>query len=230
DGGLLDDARGVGERVVLRASRVALLRDRPPRARPGGGLRRAEGMEPRGSRAVARAEPRVRAGTRRGRRVGGRCAAGRGAVGRGARRGRAGRCGAGGRGTPERCARARRARGRRLRRLLEDGGVHVFDGAMGTLLYSRGVFVNVCYDALSLERPELVRAIHEEYVEAGAEILETNTFGANPVKLSAYGLEGRTEEINRAAAELARAAADGRAVVAGAIGPLGVRIEIGRAT
>jgi homocysteine S-methyltransferase len=113
--------------------------------------------------------------------------------------------------------------------LIEDGRVHVFDGAMGTLLYSRGVFVNVCYDELNLSRPELVEGIHREYVSAGAEILETNTFGANPIKLSSYGLSERTEEVNAAAARLARRVADSvsnRSVaVAGAIGPLGVRIE-----
>jgi methionine synthase / methylenetetrahydrofolate reductase(NADPH) len=109
--------------------------------------------------------------------------------------------------------------------LLEDGHVHVFDGAMGTLLYSRGVFVNVCYDELNLSRPDLVRDIHQEYVSAGAEILETNTFGANPVKLSPYGLADRTEEINAVAAGLAREAAGQHTAVAGAIGPLGIRIE-----
>ncbi|NNF11989.1 MAG: bifunctional homocysteine S-methyltransferase/methylenetetrahydrofolate reductase [Gemmatimonadetes bacterium] len=109
--------------------------------------------------------------------------------------------------------------------MLDDGRVHVFDGAMGTLLYSRGVFVNVCYDELNLSRPELVEAIHQEYAAAGAEILETNTFGANPVKLSSYGLEGRTEELNEVAARLARKAAGGDIAVAGAIGPLGIRIE-----
>ena len=112
-----------------------------------------------------------------------------------------------------------------MRKLIDDGRVHVFDGAMGTLLYGRGVFVNVCYDELNLTRPELVRTIHEEYAAAGAEILETNTFGANPVKLSSYGLEARTEEINRIAVGLARAGARGAAAVCGAIGPLGIRIE-----
>lgn len=112
-----------------------------------------------------------------------------------------------------------------MKSLIDDGRVHVFDGAMGTLLYGRGVFVNVCYDELNLSRPDLVRQIHEEYVAAGAEILETNTFGANPVKLSSYGLDGRTEEINRAAVALAREAAGRRARVAGAVGPLGIRIE-----
>lgn len=114
--------------------------------------------------------------------------------------------------------------GGRLRELLDDGRVHVFDGAMGTLLYARGVFVNVCYDALVVDEPDLVRRIHAEYAAAGAEILETNTFGANPVKLSAHGLDERTEEINREAARLARDAGGGTVVV-GAIGPLGIRIE-----
>jgi homocysteine S-methyltransferase len=113
----------------------------------------------------------------------------------------------------------------RLRDLLEDGRVHVLDGAMGTMLYARGVFVNVCYDELNLTHPTLVRDVHEAYVRAGAEILETNTFGANPVKLSSFGLAERTEEINCAAVRLAREAGNARAVVVGAVGPLGVRIE-----
>jgi len=112
-----------------------------------------------------------------------------------------------------------------MRHLIDDGGVHVFDGAMGTLLYNRGVFVNVCYDELNVRRPEIVRKIHEEYVAAGADILETNIFGANPVKLSSYGLADRTEEINETAARLAKEAAGTAASVAGAIGPLGIRIE-----
>jgi homocysteine S-methyltransferase len=119
-------------------------------------------------------------------------------------------------------------RGDAVRELIEDGRVHVFDGAMGTLLYSRGVFVNVCYDELNVSRPELVRSIHAEYVSAGAELLETNTFGANPIKLSSFGLDNRTEEINAAATRLARAAterAPARVFVTGAIGPLGIRIE-----
>lgn len=112
-----------------------------------------------------------------------------------------------------------------MRELIEDGRVHVFDGAMGTELYGRGIFVNVCYDQVSLDHPDVVKRIHKEYVDAGAEILETNTFGANPVKLSSYGLEERTEEINAVAARLVREASRGRAKVAGAIGPLGVRID-----
>ncbi len=112
-----------------------------------------------------------------------------------------------------------------LRDLIADGRVHVVDGAMGTMLYSKGVFVNVCYDELNLSQPKLVQGVHEEYVRAGAELLETNTFGANPVKLAGYGLAERTEEINRAAAQIARRAAKGQALVLGAIGPLGIRIE-----
>ncbi len=112
-----------------------------------------------------------------------------------------------------------------LRDLLNDGKVHVLDGAMGTMLYSKGFFLNVCYDELNLKQPRLVREVHEEYVRAGAEILETNTFGANPVKLGSFGLADETEKINQAAAELARAASGGRTSVAGAMGPLGVRLE-----
>ena len=112
-----------------------------------------------------------------------------------------------------------------LRDLIADGRVHVFDGAMGTVLYAKGFYLNVCYDELSLRQPKLIEEVHTAYVRAGAEILETNTFGANPFKLTAYGLADETESINRAAAEAARRAAGGRASVVGAIGPLGVRLE-----
>src|ERR671937_296686 len=112
-----------------------------------------------------------------------------------------------------------------LRELIADTRVHVLDGAMGTMLYNRGVFVNVCYDELSLSQPALVQEVHQAYVQAGAEILETNTFGANPVKLSSHGLDESTEAINRAAVSIARRAANGRALVVGAIGPLGIRLE-----
>src|SRR5258708_851025 len=96
---------------------------------------------------------------------------------------------------------------------------------MGTMLYGKGFFLNVCYDELNLKQPRLVQEVHAEYVRAGAEILETNTFGATPLKLNSYGLADETEKINRTAAELARAAAGGKASVVGAIGPLGIRIE-----
>jgi homocysteine S-methyltransferase len=112
-----------------------------------------------------------------------------------------------------------------LRELLADGRTHLFDGAMGTVLYGRGVFLNVCYDELNLRQPDLIRDIHREYVKAGADLIETNTFGANPRKLAQYGLGSDTEAINRAAARLAREAAGTRAAVVGAIGPLGIRIE-----
>src|SRR5919106_595567 len=104
-----------------------------------------------------------------------------------------------------------------LRTLIDDGRVHVMDGAMGTMLYAKGFFLNVCYDELNLKQPRLVQEVHAEYVRAGAEILETNTFGANPLKLNSYGLADETERINQAAAELARSAAGGRASVLGAI-------------
>jgi methionine synthase I (cobalamin-dependent)/5,10-methylenetetrahydrofolate reductase len=113
----------------------------------------------------------------------------------------------------------------RLTEMIADGRVHVMDGAMGTMLYSKGVFVNVCYDELNLKEPKLVQGVHEDYVRAGAEIIETNTFGANPVKLSAFGLDDKTEEVNRAAGKIARNATRDRACVVGAIGPLGIRIE-----
>ena len=119
----------------------------------------------------------------------------------------------------------REAKDSALRRLIDDGRVHVMDGAMGTELYASGVFVNVSYDGLNLETPDVVENVHRNYVNAGAEVIETNTFGANPVKLSSYGLADRTVEINAAAVELARKAAQGRALVVGAIGPLGIRIE-----
>ncbi len=112
-----------------------------------------------------------------------------------------------------------------LAELIGDGRVHVVDGAMGTMLYGRGMFLNVCYDELNLKQPDLVRDIHREYVRAGAELIETNTFGANPIKLATCGLADETERINTVAAGLAREAAGERAAVAGAIGPLGIRIE-----
>ena len=104
--------------------------------------------------------------------------------------------------------------------------VLVADGAMGTMLYSRGVFINRCFDELNLAQPDLVRQIHREYVKAGAEILETNTFGANRARLAAFGIAEKVAAINQAGVRLAReAAADSNAFVAGAVGPLGVRIE-----
>ena len=83
----------------------------------------------------------------------------------------------------------------------------VFDGAMGTMLYARGVFVNTCFDEVCLSRPSLVSEIHDAYVAAGADVIESNSFGANRIKLARYGLADRVREINLAAAKLARTAA-----------------------
>jgi len=106
------------------------------------------------------------------------------------------------------------------------------DGAMGTVLYARGVFINRCYDELNLSDPSLILSIHEEYLQSGAEILETNTFGANRFRLTRHGLASKVAEINAAGVKLARQAVDhiqekqaGTAYVAGSIGPLGVRLE-----
>lgn len=112
-----------------------------------------------------------------------------------------------------------------FRNLLESDRIHVCDGAMGTMLYAKGVYINRCYDELNLSNPDLVREIHTEYLRAGAEIIETNTFGATAHKLHQYGLEGSLRDINIAAARIAREAAAEKAYVAGAIGPLGLRIE-----
>jgi methionine synthase / methylenetetrahydrofolate reductase(NADPH) len=103
--------------------------------------------------------------------------------------------------------------------------VLVCDGAMGTMLYAKGVFLNRSFDELNLTRPELVLAVHQAYALAGADVIETNTFGANRVKLAPFGLGDRTVEINREGARLARQAARDQVYVAGAMGPLGVRIE-----
>ncbi len=112
-----------------------------------------------------------------------------------------------------------------FREALESGRVILFDGAMGTEIYRRGVFLNKCYDDLCRTAPDLVRDVHESYRGAGAEVLETNSFGANRIRLKGYGLEGAVAEINRAAASLAREVAGEELFVAGSMGPLGVRIE-----
>src|SRR5512147_2205457 len=101
------------------------------------------------------------------------------------------------------------------------------DGAMGTLLHSRGVAFDRCFDELNLTDPAVVVGVHREYLEGGARISLTNTFGANRFKLGKFGLEGRLEAINRAGVELARQAiaeSSKDAFVAGDVGPLGVRI------
>lgn len=106
------------------------------------------------------------------------------------------------------------------------------DGAMGTLLYAKGIYINKCYDELNLAQPDLIRNIHSEYLNAGADIIETNTFGGNSFRLARHGLTEQVREINRRGALLAREAADAfnlkkaaSALVAGSVGPLGIRIE-----
>jgi methionine synthase I (cobalamin-dependent)/5,10-methylenetetrahydrofolate reductase len=106
------------------------------------------------------------------------------------------------------------------------------DGAMGTMLYGRGIFINRCYDELNLSQPETVAAVHAEYLQAGAQIVETNTFGGNAFRLERYGLRDKVWAINRAGVTIARQCVDQMrekqatdAYVAGAIGPLGVRLE-----
>jgi homocysteine S-methyltransferase len=114
-----------------------------------------------------------------------------------------------------------------LQRLMDPEALVLFDGAMGTMLYAKGVFINQCYDELNIRSPDLVRDVHRAYVKAGAEVLETNSFGANRLKLATFGLAAQTRELNRRAAELAREAAEQghEVLVAGAVGPLGVRLE-----
>ncbi len=117
---------------------------------------------------------------------------------------------------------------------LFSGEIVLCDGAMGSMLYGRGIFINRCYDELNVSQPELVKAVHTEYLQAGAQVIETNTFGANRVRLERYGLEERVREINLAGVTLARECVRqmqekqaSEAFVAGAMGPLGVRIEPG---
>src|SRR6476619_3365766 len=100
------------------------------------------------------------------------------------------------------------------------------DGAMGTLLYAKGIFINRCYDELNLSQPELIRAVHHDYLQAGAEIIETNTFGANSFRLARHSIADRVRDINLDGAHVAREAGKSFDVcVDEAVGPLGVRIE-----
>ena len=115
---------------------------------------------------------------------------------------------------------------------LFEGGTVLCDGAMGTMLYSCGVFINRCYDELNVTQPETVRSVHQQYLQAGAEIIETNTFGANSFRLERFGLREKVAEFNLAGAEIARQCVDAirekqgtQAFVAGAMGPLGLRLE-----
>jgi methionine synthase I (cobalamin-dependent)/5,10-methylenetetrahydrofolate reductase len=100
------------------------------------------------------------------------------------------------------------------------------DGAMGTLLYAKGIFINRCYDELNLSQPELIRGVHHEYLQAGADIIETNTFGGNSFRLARHTLANKVHDVNLAGARLAREAVKSfDAWVAGSVGPLGIRIE-----
>jgi len=100
----------------------------------------------------------------------------------------------------------------------------VFDGGLGTELYNRGVFINKSFDALNLSNPSLVKEVHRSYVEAGADVIETNTFAANSIKLRHHGLADQLWAVNEQGARVASEASGGK-YVAGAIGPLGIRIE-----
>ncbi|MBI3895128.1 MAG: bifunctional homocysteine S-methyltransferase/methylenetetrahydrofolate reductase [Acidobacteria bacterium] len=116
---------------------------------------------------------------------------------------------------------------KRSARFLEELQERVFvcDGAMGTMLYAKGIPLNRCFEEMNLLLPALVKEVHEAYRKAGAEILETNTFGANPVRLATFGLREKCREINQAGVRLARQSSGGETLVAGAVGPLGVRLE-----
>jgi methionine synthase I (cobalamin-dependent) len=103
--------------------------------------------------------------------------------------------------------------------------VIVFDGGVGTYLYEKGVFINTCFDELNITNPDLVAEVHRDYVNAGADVIETNTFGASRYKLTPYGLEGKVYEINLKGVQLARKVAGDTTLVAGSVGPLGVQIE-----
>jgi len=101
----------------------------------------------------------------------------------------------------------------------------VFDGGTGTYLYEKGVFINRCFEELNLTNPELVKQVHRDYLLAGADVIETNTFGANRFKLAPHGLNEKIYDINYAGAKLAREVAGDKILVAGSVGPLGVQIE-----
>jgi homocysteine S-methyltransferase len=121
---------------------------------------------------------------------------------------------------------ARVSRAAEFRELISKRAI-VADGAMGTMLYGRGIFINRCFDELNLSMPQLVKEVHQEYVRAGAEVIESNTYGASRLRLATFGFAGQTGAINRAGVRLAREAASERSdvFVAGAIGPLGIHIE-----
>ncbi len=103
--------------------------------------------------------------------------------------------------------------------------VILFDGATGTMLYNRGVFINQCFDQVNLTNSRLIKEIHTDYANAGADVLQTNTFGANQFKLAQHGLSDSLEEINYQGAKLAREVAGNQLFVGGSVGPLGIKIE-----
>jgi methionine synthase / methylenetetrahydrofolate reductase (NADH) len=112
-----------------------------------------------------------------------------------------------------------------FRERLKSGKVILFDGGVGTELYTRGTFINKCFDELNISNPSLVKDVHKDYIDAGAEVIETNSYGANRYKLSGFGFLDKLYEINYAAASIAREAAGEECYVAGSLGPLGVQIE-----
>jgi len=104
-------------------------------------------------------------------------------------------------------------------------GIVLFDGGVGTYLYEKGIYVNTCFDELNLTNPDIVTSVHKDYVAAGADVIETNTFGANRFKLAPQGLEGKVYDVNLRGAQIAKAVAKDNTLVAGSVGPLGVQIE-----
>lgn len=115
--------------------------------------------------------------------------------------------------------------GRSFRAALENGDYILVGGSTGTLLYEKGIFINRSFEEVNLSQPELVLQIHTDFINSGAQIIGTNTWGANAVKLKSFGLEQKASEINYSGAKIARQAAQTQCWVAGTIGPLGVRIE-----
>jgi methionine synthase / methylenetetrahydrofolate reductase(NADPH) len=104
-------------------------------------------------------------------------------------------------------------------------GIIVFDGGTGTYLYDKGIYINRCFEELNLTNPELVTEIHRDYINAGADVIETNTFGANKFALAPHGLETKVHEINLKGAQIAKSVAKDSTFVAGSVGPLRVQIE-----
>jgi methionine synthase I (cobalamin-dependent)/5,10-methylenetetrahydrofolate reductase len=112
-----------------------------------------------------------------------------------------------------------------LRDRLSQNEVIVFDGGTGTYLYEKGIYINTCFDELNLTNPDIVAEVHREYAAAGADVIETNTFGANRFKLAPHGLEKKVYDVNLRGAQIAKGVAGDRTLVAGSVGPLGVQIE-----